>query len=355
MADRLTLDDFAHLEQIIAEPLRFKAKLAIGEDAYTSMRMVNKARELWDVLGAAGTGAAVAKSSLVAGAFFAPSGLMGALGIGAAATPVGWVALAALASGGACYGLYRWLGDARASRVVEIPRFLNTPLDALGLALFDLIAPISLRLAAVDGQIEDAERQALLTHLVEEWGMDTAFVTHAITLIEPAAAAGSLDDMALELSKFLHANPDCNHAAVAKDLGAFLQEMLEAAGPLSEQEQAALQRTSSLIAQAPPAAWSAAWQSAREGALKGVRKASSTGAQAASVARQWTQERLPTQTEIAAATDRTLAQVKAHTASASSWAKDALQGSDQVKAHVQSKVRSVTDGLGAWVKRKKGT
>lgn len=156
------------VERVVAEPLRFKAKLAIGEEAYTSLRVVNRVRELWDVLGAAGTGAAVAKSSLVATSFFAPSGLLGALGIGTAVTPIGWVAFAALASGGACYGLYRYLGNSKGSRVIEIPRFLNTPLDALGLALFDLIAPLALRLAQIDGQIELEERAYLTEHLVSD-------------------------------------------------------------------------------------------------------------------------------------------------------------------------------------------
>lgn len=44
---RSQLDD---VEQVVAEPLHFKAKLAIGENAYTSLRTVNRLRELWDVL-----------------------------------------------------------------------------------------------------------------------------------------------------------------------------------------------------------------------------------------------------------------------------------------------------------------
>ncbi|UFU12001.1 hypothetical protein LRM40_19910 (plasmid) [Ideonella dechloratans] len=166
--------------RVVADELRFKAKLAIGEQADASLRAVNRAREIWDVLGAAGTGAAVAKSSLVASTFFAPGGLLGAVGLGTAATPIGWVAFAALASGGACYGLYRLLGNRRGERVIEIPRYLNTPLDQLGLAIFDLIAPLAVRMAAVDGCIERAELDHLQQHLVREWGLDEAFVNQAV-------------------------------------------------------------------------------------------------------------------------------------------------------------------------------
>ena len=87
------------IEEVVADRLRFKAKLAFGENAYASLRSINRGRELWDLLGAAGAGGSVASSSLVASTFFAPSGLLGLLGIGTAVTPIGWVAVAALASG----------------------------------------------------------------------------------------------------------------------------------------------------------------------------------------------------------------------------------------------------------------
>lgn len=239
------------VEQVVAEPLRFKAKLAIGEEAYTSLRVVNRVRELWDVLGAAGTGAAIAKSSLVATAFFTPSGLLGALGIGTAATPIGWVAFAALASGGACYGLYRFLGNSKVSRVIEIPRFLNTPLDALGLALFDLIAPLALRLAQVDGQIDSEERAFLTTHLVEDWGLDRHFVDQALQVIEPGLHELSVEVMAKEMAGFLHANPDCKHQAIAADLSGFLWEMLASSGALTPAEELALAKVSELLHAVP--------------------------------------------------------------------------------------------------------
>ncbi|WP_457445381.1 tellurite resistance TerB family protein [Roseateles sp. P5_E4] len=269
--------------QVVAEPLRFKARLAIGENAYKSLRMINRTREVWDVLGAAGAGAAVVKS--------------GVLGIGAATTPIGWVALAALASGGACYGLYRWLGDTKGARVIEIPKFLNTPLDTLGLALFDLIAPLALRLAAVDGHIEPAERQALVQHLVDDWGLDASFVTRAIAQIEPGVMQGSVEEVAAELSAFLHANPDCNHKAIAADLGQFLRRLLEAGGPLSEAEEAALAASLTLLLQEPDGPLTKAWVTARSGAGKAAEQLGASAKEAAG----WTRERLPSPEELQAA------------------------------------------------------
>ncbi|RZJ09032.1 MAG: TerB family tellurite resistance protein [Rubrivivax sp.] len=272
--------------QVVAEPLRFKAKLAIGENAYASLRMINRTREIWDVLGAAGGGAALAKAA--------------ALGLGAAATPVGWVAVAALASGGACYGLYRWLGDTKGSRVIEIPKFLNTPLDTLGLALFDLIAPLALRLAAVDGEIEPTERAALVAHLVDEWGLDAGFVTRAIEQIEPTVGQGTVEEVAAELSAFLHANPDCNHPAIAADLGVFLRQLLEAGGPLSEVEEEALEASVTLLRQEPDSALTKAWLTARSGAGRAAEQVASTAKDAAG----WTRERLPAPDELGAVAEK---------------------------------------------------
>lgn len=295
---------FDGVKQVVAEPLRFKAKLAIGENAYASLRMINRTREVWDVLGAAGGGAALAKAA--------------ALGLGAASTPVGWIAVAALASGGACYGLYRWLGNTKGDRVIEIPKFLNTPLDTLGLALFDLIAPLALRLAAVDGAIEPAERAALVAHLVDEWGLDAGFVTTAIAQIEPRIRDGSVEEMAHELSVFLHTNPDCNHPAIATDLGQFLRRMLESGGPLSEAEEVALARSAELLLREPEGVLSKVWLDAKSGAGKVAGQLGATAKDAAG----WTRERLPSPEALQAAAGTAAAQVEQSVRKAASWAQD---------------------------------
>lgn len=299
---------FEGVHEVVAEPLKFKAKLAIGEDAYVSLRMINRTREVWDVLGAAGAGAAVAKSGMVASV------------LGASATPLGWVAFAALASGGACYGLYRLLGNTKGQRVIEIPKYLNTPLDTLGLAIFDLIAPLSLRLAALDGAVEPAERAFLVRHLVKDWGLGEPFVTQAVLAVEQGLGDAALDDIAREGAEFLRMNPDCNHQAIVDDLAVFLREMLEAAGPLTPAESDALARTVQLLRTTPPSDMTRAWTQAVSvagGAAGQVRTAVSGAA-------SWTQERLPSADAMKTTTGEAVQQTLQVARRAAEWTQERL-------------------------------
>jgi len=335
------------VERVVAEPLRFKAKLAIGEEAYTSLRLVNRMRELWDVLGAAGTGAAVAKSSLVATSFFAPSGLLGAIGIGTAATPIGWVAFAALASGGACYGLYRFLGNSKGSRVIEIPRFLNTPLDALGLALFDLIAPLALGLAKVDGQIDPEERELITMHLVEDWGLDGHFVKQALQVIEPELNKLNVEAMAQELAEFLHANPDCKHQAIATDLSGFLREMLTSAGALTPAEEQTLTKVSRLLHAVPNGNLANWWAEAKAT----IAPVSSHLAESASKTVDRIQSAMPSAQDVRTTAATAGSSIQHRLKSAAGAAQAALPTKEQLKNTAQS-VASTTGAAASWLREK---
>ena len=142
--DQHQVDCFEGIESIFADPLRYKAKLAIGEEAYTALKFQTPVFQAWDVAGVATTAAVVAKSSVVASTFFAPTGFLAAIGIGTAVTPVGWVIAAGVVTGGAWYGITRHLKKAMASRVTVIPNYIKTPLDVLALGLFDLLVPLAL-------------------------------------------------------------------------------------------------------------------------------------------------------------------------------------------------------------------
>lgn len=173
------------VEKVVGDEMRFKAKLAIGENAYAELRNANAVRKYWDLFGAVGGGAAIAKSSLVASTFFVPHGVLGLIGLGTAVTPVGWVVAAAAVSGGAWFGIMHALGGATGSRVTVIPKCINTPLDIIGTKLFDLMMPLALKVAQADGHISDQERQCIRNYFVDQWGYDKTFVEAGIALIEP--------------------------------------------------------------------------------------------------------------------------------------------------------------------------
>ena len=236
-ADRQATDWFRDVDTIVATPLIFKARLAIGEDAYAALKIRNAVVQAWDVAGVATTAAVVAKSSVVASTFFAPSGWLAAIGIGTAVTPVGWVIAAGVVTGGAWYGITRHLKKATAKRVTVVPNFINTPLDVLALGLFDLLAPLALKVAAADGDVGAAERRGIHDYFVTEWGYDPAFVAAGTRYIESILGELSVTELARTLAEFANENPDCNFRLMAEEILGFLRGMVRSGGRVGAPEE----------------------------------------------------------------------------------------------------------------------
>jgi hypothetical protein len=240
MQDKSEFDGFQGIDAIVAEPLKFKVKLAIGEDAYTSLRVKNAVVQVWDVAGVATTAAVVAKSSVVASTFFAPTGLLAAIGIGAAVTPIGWVVAAGVVSGGAWFGITRHLKKASASKVTVVPNFINTPLDVLALGLFDLMVPLALRVAAAEGRIDVARRQQIDDYFVGEWGYDASFVDAGLRHIEASLGELSVRELAQTMAEFASQNRDCNFNMMSKEILDFLGHIVTLDGSVDARDEQAI-------------------------------------------------------------------------------------------------------------------
>lgn len=238
---------FSHLDCVIKEPLKFKLALAIGEDAYTSLRCGNKVKEWWDLIGAVGSGAAAAKSSVIATTFFAPHWLLATFGLGTAVTPVGWIVAAAVVSGGAWYGVQKLAGTLVDERISKIPKFINTPIDALAVSLFDLLAPLALKVAESDGTVTNDERETIFRYLVCTWGFDEKFVEAGIGHLEQHLAKFSIEDIARRLAEFKKNSPDCNFEAMSQNILAFLTEIMESDGQIDESEQKAIEHVQAIF------------------------------------------------------------------------------------------------------------
>jgi uncharacterized tellurite resistance protein B-like protein len=251
------LPDFTDVSAVIADPMRFKARLRIGENAYGVLRLRKQVFEAWDAAGAAATGAAVAASPAVATTFFGASGFWAAIGLGGAAvTPVGWVVLAGAVTGGAWFGLSRALRTVGQGKVTVIPDMISTPLDVLGLQLFELMAPLALKVAAVDGAVAERERAAIRDHFVKTWGYDPGFARRALDWTEARLDGHAIRDLAAALADLKRTNPDCDARAMGRDLLADLRAIALADGPLDEREDMALERIDRIFADAArPAMW----------------------------------------------------------------------------------------------------
>lgn len=245
MSAAKSIDDplakFEGVTQVIADSLRFKRKLAIGEDAYTSIKLGRAISKIWDVGGVAATGAGVAASGTVAGTFFATKGLLASIGLGAAAaTPVGWLVAAAVVSGGAYYGVTHALGRYAGSRVEVIPRYINSPIDQLGAALLDMMGGLSIKVALMDGVIAPSERAAMLEYFVSEWGYDRAYASKALDMLEKNGSLRPIKPMTSAIAKFVANHPDCNFSAFQAEMMTLLREVAEADGDLDEREELAI-------------------------------------------------------------------------------------------------------------------
>lgn len=226
------------IEQVVANDLRFKAILDIGEEAYTSLRLKRYLLDAVDAGNGAITGAAIAKSSFVASTFFAPSGLLGALGIGTAVTPLGW----AIAAGALGAGLSVIIGKkfvrGNSARVKVIPEFINTPLDLLAVGLFDMIATLGLKIAGATGSVETAERAMIERYFIDQWGYDPAFVAAGLDKISSELEQHSLQDVALKLADYKKNNPDCNYKSMSTEILRFLDLVIATGDTTEEQQQA---------------------------------------------------------------------------------------------------------------------
>jgi uncharacterized tellurite resistance protein B-like protein len=244
------IDWFQDIEAIISAPLSFKAKLAIGEDAYTSLKVKNAVAQVWDVAGVATTAAVVAKSSVVASTFFAPTGFLAALGIGTAVTPIGWVIAAGVVTGGAWFGITRHLKSASARRVTVVPNFINTPLDVLALGLFDLLVPLAMKVAEADGRIDDSKRKLIRDYFVREWGYDPKFVVAGTNYIESTLGELSVRQLAQTMAEFASENRDCNFKLMSREILGFLRKIVEVDGQLDRHDEKAIEKIEAIFASA---------------------------------------------------------------------------------------------------------
>ena len=225
------------IDSIVADERAFKVHLGVGEDTYLGNRLFNRFHKLSTFAGGAAIGGSVAGSSVVASTFFSTGGILGLLGLTTSATPVGWV-IAAAAVGGAAsvFGIQK-LRSLLSGDVEVVPVFINNSIDILALALFELMAPLALKVAMVDGEIRDGERKRITEFFVKSWGYDASFVELGFGFVEEDMSEFDTKELTRLLADYAIENRDCNYAHISGRIVEFLRELIEADGRIHDEEE----------------------------------------------------------------------------------------------------------------------
>jgi hypothetical protein len=127
--------------------------------------------------------------------------------------------------------------------------------------------PLALKVVCADGHVSEKERQCMSNYFVGQWSFDAQFVQVSTGLIEP-----TLDPFKI--------------ATLAKDLIAFLKEVMESDGTIDEREELVRLRVESIFAEAEHVSVSDTVTGIKDAVAAKVRvsaHAVATGAQAAGV------------------------------------------------------------------------
>ena len=140
-------------EVVIANDLKFKAALGIGEQAFKSMKLRENLTTFSEALGV-GTAVAGVANTVTIGSFlgFSTSGLLGTGLLASATTPgLNVIVAAGVISAGAYVGISKLLTKGKESKVMVVPKFINTPLDLLATSLAGFFIPLGLKIGLADG------------------------------------------------------------------------------------------------------------------------------------------------------------------------------------------------------------
>lgn len=208
------MTDFDGESLVISNPDAFKRKLGIGEDAFASLRRKKNLNKYMD--------------GILAGTFGAGVLFVGTL------IPIGWV-IAGGVGVGYIYSRIRNRSAGKKKKVDVIPKYINTPMDALADGLLNFWAPLCLKIAFSDKKISTAERELIRDYFIVEWGYSDVFVSRRLRTIEKNLSKFDIEEHTEKLIEFKKKNVDCNFEFMAEELKQFLNRVLHANDIIDDQ------------------------------------------------------------------------------------------------------------------------
>lgn len=223
---------------VVEDADKFKAKLNIGSAAFKKLATAEKAGEILLALSAAGGGGA----ALFAG-WLASLGMLAKLGfaVGFVATPFGPMAVAGSLAATALLAIRKFYKSIKKDAVVEVPKFINSPIDVLGMSICSLIYPIAMKVAHADGSADEKERAVVKAYFVEQWGISAQYVDQLDREVDSKSAASIYERLKADISR-LGQTGDVKADTLAREIVAIAGDVIGADGRVDASESVELDR-----------------------------------------------------------------------------------------------------------------
>jgi len=220
-------------DTVISDPLVFKKKLNIGADAFKILCKAESIETGITTVAAGAGGAAIAGATWWAG--LSTWGTIGAT-LGMTTTPVGWISAAGLGTAAATYGVRRFLKKAKGASVDEIPRFINSGIDALGANIFSLIAPILVYIGRSDGSFCEKERAFVVEYFENEWGFSTSYIEFSLSELEGSPIELDISLLTAMIDEVVDSG-DIKRTELVKEIHEVLSKIMDVDGEVSVHEE----------------------------------------------------------------------------------------------------------------------
>ena len=120
----------------------------------------------------------------------------------------------------------------------------------LALSLFDLLAPLALKVATTEPKIDSTKQTMIHQYFVKEWGYDPEFTSEGIKYTASKLNGFSIDELTQALAEFAGRNRDCNFRAMSQEILGFLRNIGDLEGQVNSPEAMAVDRIEAIFKKA---------------------------------------------------------------------------------------------------------
>lgn len=224
---------FKNTLTVVDDSYKFKVKLNLSEDVYTNLKSIQYAGEIAQH---------VSTGIVSGGAYYLTwTTSLGiwkslALSAGLISTPVGWIMLAG-GLGFMSSVAYKKISDKVSTKIeektmegIKVPKWINTPLDQLGVALSELMLFPALKIAMADGDLSELEEQYIKNYFINDWGYNSTYIDEAMNATKKVTKYKTIDDYASIIKEKSKAYVEIDYQKIIESLLSFVWEIISIDG-----------------------------------------------------------------------------------------------------------------------------